>query len=248
MKIPHLSRAALSTTNIGRNEAEAHPGVDDLEEGKLQHGEMNKGKKSVIGVGTTLLGLRRQQSPLLLHSGSEIEYEVGSASQSLNSPKDLHLRDTHTTNSGKQKWALLPNRSFFTKFKQQYPKKFWICITGIVIMVLTTVLLSTLLVLLHAGKAHSKQDFTVDLGYSKYVGVQANDNNIVKWLGVRFAAPPTGNNRFRAPQPPVVDGKTVQANAVSSLNRLECYTNQKLVSPIVQLVIRVSNLLYMTVY
>ena len=42
----------------------------------------------------------------------------------------------------------------------------------------------------------------VDLGYSRYQGVQLQ-NGITQWLGLRFAAPPTGALRFAAPQDPL---------------------------------------------
>jgi carboxylesterase type B len=42
----------------------------------------------------------------------------------------------------------------------------------------------------------------VDLGYSKYQGTPLQ-NGITQWLGIRFAAAPLGNLRFRAPQDPV---------------------------------------------
>jgi Carboxylesterase family len=113
----------------------------------------------------------------------------------------------------KSKWNPLAFRTFSIQ-TLRHSRKFWISI-GIAIMVLLTVLLTTVLVLTqHAQKAHANIDFTVDLGYSKYVGTAAADNKIVKWLGIRYAAPPVGNNRFRAPQDPVVDGKTIQANTV----------------------------------
>lgn len=41
---------------------------------------------------------------------------------------------------------------------------------------------------------------TVDVGYGKYRGFE--DGGAHKWYGVRFAAPPTGQNRFRDPQDP----------------------------------------------
>ncbi|KAJ0108569.1 hypothetical protein J7T55_015003 [Diaporthe amygdali] len=41
---------------------------------------------------------------------------------------------------------------------------------------------------------------TVDVGYGKYRGFE--DAGTRKWYGVRFAAPPTGQNRFRDPQDP----------------------------------------------
>jgi len=59
---------------------------------------------------------------------------------------------------------------------------------------------------------------TVDLGYSKYVGSNVK-NGVSQWLGIRYAAAPVGDLRFRAPQDPVVDGKTYQANAVSRTSR-----------------------------
>ncbi|PNS19301.1 Secreted lipase [Sphaceloma murrayae] len=43
-------------------------------------------------------------------------------------------------------------------------------------------------------------DPLVDIGYARYQGF--TDGDVTKWYGVRFAAPPTGNNRFRAPQDP----------------------------------------------
>ncbi|KAE9363403.1 triacylglycerol lipase-like protein [Stipitochalara longipes BDJ] len=43
---------------------------------------------------------------------------------------------------------------------------------------------------------------TVDLGYSKYQGADAA-NGVSQWLGIRYAAPPIGNLRFRAPADPL---------------------------------------------
>ncbi|KAJ7266216.1 alpha beta-hydrolase [Mycena rebaudengoi] len=42
----------------------------------------------------------------------------------------------------------------------------------------------------------------VDLGYAQYQGAVNTDNNIAHFFGIRFAAPPIGDLRFRAPQPP----------------------------------------------
>ncbi|KAJ7848812.1 alpha beta-hydrolase [Mycena olivaceomarginata] len=42
----------------------------------------------------------------------------------------------------------------------------------------------------------------VDLGYAQYQGAVNADNNIAHFFGIRFAAPPIGDLRFRAPQPP----------------------------------------------
>jgi carboxylesterase type B len=47
---------------------------------------------------------------------------------------------------------------------------------------------------------NATDSLTVDVGYGRYRGFQ--DGGANKWYGVRFAAPPTGNNRFRDPQDP----------------------------------------------
>ncbi|KAJ7889187.1 alpha beta-hydrolase [Mycena leptocephala] len=43
---------------------------------------------------------------------------------------------------------------------------------------------------------------TIDLGYAKYQGSVDTSANITTFLGIRYAASPTGELRFRAPQPP----------------------------------------------
>lgn len=43
---------------------------------------------------------------------------------------------------------------------------------------------------------------TVDLGYASYAGNYLQESAQNEFLGIRFAAPPVGKNRFRAPQPP----------------------------------------------
>ncbi|KAL1751678.1 Alpha/Beta hydrolase protein [Schizophyllum commune] len=43
----------------------------------------------------------------------------------------------------------------------------------------------------------------VDLGYAAYEGSFDPVSNVTQFLGVRYAAPPTGENRWRPPQPPL---------------------------------------------
>ncbi|EMC97540.1 hypothetical protein BAUCODRAFT_147606 [Baudoinia panamericana UAMH 10762] len=55
-------------------------------------------------------------------------------------------------------------------------------------------------------------DPTVHLNYTSYKGA-ALSNGITQWLGVRYAAPPVGNLRFSAPQPPPAASGTQSAVA-----------------------------------
>jgi hypothetical protein len=41
--------------------------------------------------------------------------------------------------------------------------------------------------------------FVVDLGYSRHQGVSVSEGEVVQYLGMRYAAPPLGDLRFRAP-------------------------------------------------
>lgn len=86
-------------------------------------------------------------------------------------------------------------------------------------MVLVTTSAAAILLGLYLGlrrihiQAHEVRR-TVDLGYSKYTGVGNDDIGVMKWLGIRYAAPPTGHLRFRAPVDPETDSKTYIANQV----------------------------------
>ncbi|TKA71026.1 hypothetical protein B0A55_06028 [Friedmanniomyces simplex] len=53
---------------------------------------------------------------------------------------------------------------------------------------------------------------TVDLDYTSYQGVPL-PNGVTQWLGVRYAASPVGDLRFRAPQPPTAMNGTQDASA-----------------------------------
>ena len=55
---------------------------------------------------------------------------------------------------------------------------------------------------------------TVDLGYARYQGVSL-DAGIKQWLGIRYAASPVGDLRWRAPGDPVSNSTIQVADAVS---------------------------------
>lgn len=59
-------------------------------------------------------------------------------------------------------------------------------------------------------------DVTVNLNYSTYVGTaQTGGTGVSEWLGIRYAAPPVGDLRFKRPQDPVVNTTTQMANQVT---------------------------------
>ncbi|KAK1221633.1 hypothetical protein PQX77_015548 [Marasmius sp. AFHP31] len=59
----------------------------------------------------------------------------------------------------------------------------------------------------------------VDLGYARYQGVFDPNTNVTNYRGLRYAAPPTGDLRWQAPQPPANVSGIQQAN----LDPLPCF-------------------------
>lgn len=47
------------------------------------------------------------------------------------------------------------------------------------------------------------QNITASLDYGTFQGAYSSTYNITYYQKIPFAAPPTGNNRFRGPQPPL---------------------------------------------
>lgn len=50
---------------------------------------------------------------------------------------------------------------------------------------------------------HAQPTLLADLTYGSFQGAYSSKYNISYWQKIPFAAPPTGENRFRAPQPPI---------------------------------------------
>ena len=78
---------------------------------------------------------------------------------------------------------------------------------------------------LSAGVVAQNESFPlqVDLGYSTYEGVAGNQN-VSHWLGVRFAAPPLKDLRWRAPQDPLSTGdEVIAADKVCKNSKLPVY-------------------------
>lgn len=56
-------------------------------------------------------------------------------------------------------------------------------------------------------------DLHVDLGYSAYQGYSDGNTGLHAWIGIRYAAPPIGNLRWRAPEAPSTNrGQVIDAN------------------------------------
>ncbi|KAF8157700.1 Alpha/Beta hydrolase protein [Mycena galopus ATCC 62051] len=53
----------------------------------------------------------------------------------------------------------------------------------------------------------------IDVGYTQYQGFVDNTTNITQFLAMRYAAPPIGDLRFRAPQPPPTEAGVQLATA-----------------------------------
>ncbi|KAF7375448.1 COesterase domain-containing protein [Mycena sanguinolenta] len=81
--------------------------------------------------------------------------------------------------------------------------------------------------LLAVSLAGAQTSPIVDLGYAQYQGAVNPANNITHFLGIRYAAAPLGDLRFRAPQPPVNMAGVQQATAQPN----ECFQAGYGVSP-----------------
>lgn len=69
------------------------------------------------------------------------------------------------------------------------------------------------------GKVAQTKDALVDLGYSSYQGtVLGGPGGVNQYLGMRFAAAPLGDLRWRAPQEPAVTSDVVDAISVCAPN------------------------------
>lgn len=68
-----------------------------------------------------------------------------------------------------------------------------------------------------SGNVHSNppDDLSVDLGYERYQGVSNTSTHLNTWLGIRYAAAPTGKLRWQPPQAPVTNrSQVLAANAL----------------------------------
>ena len=101
--------------------------------------------------------------------------------------------------------------------KADRPHLFWNCAVSLLFIML---LIPALVCGLYFGLVHSHPHcknstvpLIVDLGYSKYKGSHA-EKGVTQWFGIRYAAAPVGDLRFRAPKDPPANATLQMANEV----------------------------------
>lgn len=117
--------------------------------------------------------------------------------------------------------AILPSTwQKLTLFKGRRPVLFWSCFTIILILMFVPAIVLGLFFRFAKRTDASNITLTVDLGYAKYQGVNS-DNGVSQWLGIRYAAPPVANLRFRAPADPLLNDTIQIADTVCCPNPLK---------------------------
>jgi Carboxylesterase family len=113
--------------------------------------------------------------------------------------------------------AILPSTwQKLTLFRGRRPILFWTCFTIILILMFVPAIVLGLFFRLAKRTDAFNVTLNVDLGYSKYQGAYA-PNGVSQWLGIRYAAPPVGDLRFRAPADPLLNDTVQIADTVSCL-------------------------------
>lgn len=67
----------------------------------------------------------------------------------------------------------------------------------------------------HAARQNKTSSPVVDLGYATYKGVRLEEAGVDQYLGMRYAAPPLGDLRFRGPQDPIAETGVQNASSVN---------------------------------
>jgi len=112
---------------------------------------------------------------------------------------------------------------------------------------LQTIATAVLLTVPFAGAQTSP---IVNLGYAQYQGAVNTANNISHFLGIRYAAAPLGDFRFRAPQPPV-NMTGIQPATAEPNECLQAPTGQSATNPLetrASEIVQTEDCLFLNVY
>ena len=110
---------------------------------------------------------------------------------------DIHLDQVTVKNNSGENHPLLQTKYWATSRPSDHVS-FQPCSFRLISTMLT--LAFTLLLALYHVSSVSAVNTIVRLDYASYQG--ASNNGVTRWLGMRYAAPPTGNLRFALPQDP----------------------------------------------
>ncbi|KAJ3990189.1 alpha/beta-hydrolase [Lentinula detonsa] len=73
-----------------------------------------------------------------------------------------------------------------------------------------TFILSLLCAVVSPAGAANNGAPVIDLGYAQYQGAFDSTNNLTNYLGIRYAEPPIGDLRWKAPQSPAINNTVIQ--------------------------------------
>ena len=131
-------------------------------------------------------------------SKSEVELN----GQSPEDPESNRQLAKGTLPAGSSRWS--PRHLIAQVRAGKIKRKSWILFVMTPCTIILVIIIAVVAYLTVKNKKHP--NLNVDLGYVQYKGSRG-PNGIDRWLGMRYAAPPLGDLRFRAPQDPLPASK-----------------------------------------
>lgn len=155
-------------------------------------------------------GYRAQRSSFSAFTQSTFRSKSSQSKAELNrlSPEELESYSANwqlakgTLPAGSSRWSF---RHLITQVRAGKIKR-KSCILFVLAPCTIILVIIIVVVTIFTVGARKHPNLNVDLGYTQYKGIRT-PNGIDKWLGMRYAAPPLGDLRFRAPQDPLAASK-----------------------------------------
>jgi len=180
--------------------------------------EVHQQDQNTLEVGPPQLLLKEHFAPALSKESIHSCLSCPSCLSSLASDQSIGLEEKGIYPSGAapkykryHQQLLLHLPRYFTSLQWQYK------LLSILIMIMVPAIILGAALSLTRGVAAKTPGPIADVGYSSFQGNALNGVN--EWLGVRYAAPPTKENRFKAPQPPKKENKLQQATKVRRIQK-----------------------------